>query len=62
MMSKNHEDFRNKYKIDVKYENCVINPAIFKKTKENNLAIAKLLTEKYGDVWKKDLEIILYGL
>lgn len=62
MMSKNHEDFRNKYKIDVKYENCVISPFISKKAKENNLAIAKLLTEKYGDAWKKDLEIIPYGL
>lgn len=62
IMTKNHEDFRNKYKIDVKYENCVISPFISKKAKENNLAIAKLLTEKYGNVWKKDLEIIPYGL
>lgn len=62
IMSKNHENFRNKYKIDVKYENCVISPFASKMAKENNLAIAKLLTEKYGDVWKKDLEIIPYGL
>jgi len=60
--SKNHEAFRNKYKIDIRYENCVISPHISKTAKENNLALAKLLTQKYGESWKKDLEIIPYGL
>ncbi|WP_048511822.1 hypothetical protein [Chryseobacterium sp. FH2] len=62
IMSKSHEVFKNKYKTDVVYQNCVISPMISKIAKENNLAMAKLLTEKYGDVWKKDLEIIPYGL
>ncbi|MEN4758916.1 hypothetical protein ABEG63_01130 [Chryseobacterium sp. C39-AII1] len=62
MMSKNHQAFRSKYKIDIKYENCVISPLASKMAKENNLAIAKFLTEKYGDSWRKELEIIPYGL
>lgn len=62
IMSKNHQNFKAKYKTDVVYQNCVISPAVSKMAKENNLAIAKLLTEKYGDSWKKDLEVIPYGL
>lgn len=62
MMSGNHEDFKNKYNIDIVYQNCVISPFASRAAKENNLAVAKLLTEKYGDVWKKDLGIIPYGL
>ncbi|MFP3593448.1 hypothetical protein [Chryseobacterium sp. SIMBA_038] len=62
IMSKNHEDFRKKYKVDVVYENCVISPFISKQAEENNLAVAKNLTQKYGEVWKKDLGIIPYGL
>lgn len=62
IMSKNHESFRKKYKVDVVYENCVISPAISKKAEKNNIALAKNLTEKYGDAWKKDLGIIPYGL
>jgi len=62
IMSKNHESFRKKYKVDVVYENCVISPAISKQAEKNNLALAKNLTDKYGEIWKKDLGIIPYGL
>lgn len=62
IMSKNHEDFRKKYKVDVVYENCVISPFISKQAEKNNLAVAKSLTDKYGEAWKKDLGIIPYGL
>lgn len=62
IMSKNHEGFRKKYKVDVVYENCVISPAISKQAEKNNLALAKNLTDKYGKAWKKDLGIIPYGL
>ncbi|MET3035303.1 hypothetical protein ABXT08_04330 [Chryseobacterium sp. NRRL B-14859] len=62
IMSKDHENFRKKYKIDVVYQNCVISSEISKQAKENNLAIAKILTDKYGDAWKKDLGIVPYGL
>lgn len=62
IMSKNHEDFKNKYHTGVFYQNCIISYEISKQAKENNLAVAKTLTEKYGDAWKKDLGIIPYGL
>lgn len=62
IMSKNHQDFRKKYKVDVVYENCVISPTLSKQAEKNNAAIAKNLTDKYGEAWKKDLGIIPYGL
>ncbi|AZA52179.1 hypothetical protein [Chryseobacterium sp. G0201] len=62
IMSKNHQDFRKKYNVDVVYENCVISPVISKLAEKNNVALAKNLTEKYGETWKKDLGIIPYGL
>ncbi|WP_051881843.1 FEKKY domain-containing protein [Chryseobacterium soli] len=62
IMSKNHENFRSKYKTDVVYENCVISPTLSQQAKENNRALAKNLTAQYGDGWKKDLGIIPYGL
>lgn len=62
IMSKNHEDFKNKYRTGVFYQNCVISSEISKQAKENNVAVAKALTEKYGDAWKKDLGIVPYGL
>lgn len=62
IMSKNHDGFRKKYHTGITYQNCVISSAISKQAKENNLAVAKVLTEKYGEAWKKDLGMIPYGL
>lgn len=62
IMSKNHENFRTKYKTDIVYENCVISPSISQQARQNNRALAKTLTDKYGDAWKKDLGIVPYGL
>ncbi|MDF2931384.1 MAG: hypothetical protein K0R36_715 [Chryseobacterium sp.] len=62
IMSRNHEEFRKKYGIAVIYQNCVISQFLSQKAKENNKLVAKELTEKYGDVWKKDLGFIPYGL
>ncbi|SHK57638.1 FEKKY domain-containing protein [Chryseobacterium polytrichastri] len=62
IMSKNHQDFRKKYNVDVVYQNCVISPTLSKQAEKNNLALAKELTQKYGEAWKKDLGIIPYGL
>ncbi|WP_412850963.1 hypothetical protein ACL0VS_05940 [Chryseobacterium sp. PMSZPI] len=62
IMSKNHEDFKKKYKTDVVYQNCVVSSEISKRAKENNLVVAKNLTKKYGNAWKKDLGIVPYGL
>ncbi|MCW3168636.1 hypothetical protein OMO38_08855 [Chryseobacterium sp. 09-1422] len=62
IMSRNHDEFKKKYGIAVIYQNCVISQFLSKKAKENNLLIAKQLTEKHGEGWKKDLGFIPYGL
>ncbi|UFH33650.1 hypothetical protein LNP04_08085 [Chryseobacterium sp. C-71] len=62
IMSRNHDEFRKKYGISVIYQNCVISQFQSQKAKENNQLIAKSLTEKYGDTWRKDLGFIPYGL
>ena len=62
IMSRNHEEFRKKYGIAVIYQNCVISQFLSQKAKENNTLVAKELTEKYGDQWKKDLGFIPFGL
>ena len=62
IMSHNNKKFTEKYNVDFKYENCVITGYLSKKAKKNNQRIAKILTEKYGDTWKKDLGFEPYGL
>ncbi|MGI9652843.1 hypothetical protein [Chryseobacterium sp. RLHN22] len=62
IMSKNHEKFKDKYGVSVVYENCVITAYMSEKAKKNNQETARYLNEKYGESWKKDLEIVPYGL
>jgi hypothetical protein len=62
IMSRNHDKFRKKYGISVIYQNCVISQFLSQKAKENNQIVAKSLTEKHGDTWRKDLGFIPYGL
>ena len=62
IMSRKHDKFKEKYGVHVVYENCVITSYMSDKAKKNNQEVARYLTEKYGDSWKKDLEIIPYGL
>lgn len=62
IMSRNHESFKNKYGVDVFYQNCVISPFLSQQAKQNNTLLAKSLTEKYGEIWKKDLGFTPYGL
>lgn len=62
IMSKNHDSFKQKYGVYVVYENCVITPFMSEKAKKNNQEVARYLTKKYGESWKKDLELIPYGL
>ncbi|CAD7809618.1 hypothetical protein CHRY9390_02039 [Chryseobacterium aquaeductus] len=62
IMSKNHDEFKNKYGIAVNYQNCVISKYMAGKAKENNQIVAKNLTAKYGNTWKKDLGFTPYGL
>lgn len=62
IMSRNHDNFKEKYGVHVVYENCVITPFMSEKAKKNNQEVAQYLTKKYGESWKKDLEITPYGL
>ncbi|MFL9835378.1 FEKKY domain-containing protein [Chryseobacterium terrae] len=62
IMSRDHNSFKEKYGVLVVYENCVITPFMSEKAKKNNQEVAQFLTKKYGESWKKDLEIIPYGL
>lgn len=62
IMSRNHDSFKEKYGVRVVYENCAITPFMSEKAKKNNQEVAQYLTKKYGESWKKDLEIIPYGL
>ncbi|MFP2995975.1 hypothetical protein ABN763_08690 [Spongiivirga sp. MCCC 1A20706] len=58
----NLSDFREKYDIGFKLEACMIDPFSMKKAREQNLKLARQLTEKYGDSWKKDLPLKPFGL
>lgn len=62
IMTRNHEDFKNKYCVDVVYENCVATAFLSEKAKKNNRKVAEYLTEKYGESWKKDLGFVPFGL
>ncbi|MFY1046870.1 hypothetical protein [Chryseobacterium sp. GP-SGM7] len=62
IMSRTHESFKEKYGVYVAYENCVITAYMSEKAKKNNQEVALYLTNKYGESWKKDLEITPFGL
>ena len=62
IMSRNHDSFKQKYGVHVIYENCVITPFMSEKAKKNNQEVAQYLNKKYGETWKKDLELVPYGL
>ncbi|MBO6185899.1 MAG: hypothetical protein J6O88_14660 [Chryseobacterium sp.] len=62
IMSRNHDSFKQKYGVHIVYENCVITSFMSEKAKKNNKEVAQYLTKKYGESWKKDLELIPYGL
>ena len=62
IMSKAHKKFEKNYGIDIHYQNCVVSKFLSEKAKENNKLVAKTLTQKFGNAWKKDLGFIPYGL
>lgn len=62
IMSKIHKEFEKKYGIAVQYENCVVSKYLSEKAKQNNILVAKKLTQKFGNAWKKDLGFLPYGL
>lgn len=62
IMSRNQEEFKKKYNVEMVYQNCVITKYMSEEAKENNKLVAKILTEKYGDSWKNDLGFTPHGL
>ena len=56
------QKFKEKYGIDLKTEGCVIDSFSSKRAKQNNTLLAKYLTKKYGETWKKDLPFTPFGL
>ncbi|WP_299888777.1 hypothetical protein [uncultured Lacinutrix sp.] len=54
--------FKEKYKIGLIKENCVIDPISFKKTRENNHMIFDYLNKKYGTEWINELKIKPFGI
>ncbi|WP_407404440.1 hypothetical protein [Chryseobacterium sp.] len=59
---KSNTEFIKKYKIGIKSQGCVITESSSKAAKSNNQQLADLLDKKYGDIWKKDLGFVPYGL
>ncbi|MBW7675870.1 FEKKY domain-containing protein [Chryseobacterium chendengshani] len=62
IMSKAHKKFEENYGVDIHYQNCVVSKFLSEKAKENNKLVAKTLTQKFGNAWKKDLGFLPYGL
>ena len=52
--------FEKKYGVRIKIENCVVMPNI--QEKANNQILAKYLTEKFGEIWKKEIPVLPMNL
>ena len=55
-------DFKEKYRIGLIKENCVIDPLSFKKATENNQMIFDFLNKKYGTEWQAELKTKPFGI
>jgi len=62
IVAKDHKNFERKYGVEVHYQNCVISKYLSEKAKENNQRVAKKLTQRFGNSWKKDLGFLPYGV
>lgn len=62
IVSEDDTNFKEKYGIGVKAENCVITPYLSNLAKENNKTIANYLNKNFGTSWKADLKITPFGL
>jgi hypothetical protein len=60
--SRVNPEFEKKYNVLVKNEGCVITPILSAHVTKNNQLIAEYLTKTFGDLWKKDLGFLPYGL
>lgn len=55
-------EFQKKYGIGNSGQGCVITPDLGYTATQNNTYLAKYLDERYGDVWRKDVPFLPYGL
>lgn len=62
IVSEDYTEFKEKYGVGVKTENCVITSYLSKVARENNEIVAQYLNENFGTSWKEDLKIIPFGL
>ena len=56
------ENFKEKYGVGMRTENCVVDPFTLKETIQHNKAIVKYLNEKFGDQWLEDLPAKPFGI
>tara|TARA_Y100000310_G_C20050283_1_gene520242 strand:+ start:208 stop:516 length:309 start_codon:yes stop_codon:yes gene_type:complete len=56
------ENFKEKYGVGMRTENCVVDPLTLKETIQHNKAIVKYLNEKFGDQWIEDLPAQPFGI
>ncbi len=54
------KSFEEKYGVRIKVENCVVMPTISEK--ENNRILANYFTEKFGEIWKKEIPVLPMSL
>lgn len=54
--------FTEKYGVEFWVREDNIDPVSFEQAVENNKKIIALLTEKYGENWKKELPVAVFGL
>lgn len=54
--------FKEKYKVDIKFESCAVDVSLFSKARTNNKELADVLTEQYGKVWMEELPCTLVGV
>ncbi|MFB9865533.1 FEKKY domain-containing protein [Rufibacter immobilis] len=54
--------FKEKYGIGYNTQNCIIDPATYKRTTAHNQRIERYLTEQYGVAWKNDLPAKPFGI
>lgn len=55
-------EFTKKYKIGIWNQGCVISKESDKIATTNNKLLARYLTKKYGNTWKKDLGFTPFGI
>ena len=54
--------FKEKYGVGFQFQTCVVSPASYKKTSQNNQNTAIYLSNKYGNSWVTELPVLPIGI